>query len=71
MLLCKPHHKIESAKQAPILAKCLRVEARHLGARRPRQPFPKSTQTLKGPKRSHEGREPLSPRRMFEDTKRG
>jgi hypothetical protein len=66
MLLCKPHHKIESAKQAPILAKVLAVEARHLGVRRPKQPFPKSAQTLRGPKRSHEDRQSLSPRRMYE-----
>lgn len=42
-LLCEPCHDVESKKQAPVLAKVLRVEARHLGVRT------RSARKLKGP----------------------
>ena len=35
-LLCIPCHKEESASQAPVLAKVRAIEARHLGASRPK-----------------------------------
>jgi hypothetical protein len=41
LLLCKDHHKEESAIQAADLAKAIRVEARDLGADKPKRGFAK------------------------------
>lgn len=41
LLLCHPHHKEESAIQATDLAKAIRVEARNLGADKPKRGFAK------------------------------
>lgn len=65
-LLCKPCHKVLSKAQAPVLAKALRREAAHLGARRDKQPIksdPHALQSRSRPK--HEGRTGLPPRPMF------
>jgi hypothetical protein len=40
-LLCRDHHKEESAMQAADLAKAIRVEARDLGADKPKRGFAK------------------------------
>ena len=34
-LICKPHHRVETKQQVADLAKAVRVEAAHLGAKKP------------------------------------
>ena len=64
LYICKPCHKEESKKQAPILAKALRREARHLGAHRPKGTIKSAGFEKK--ERTHAGRAALPPRRIFE-----
>ena len=66
-LLCIPCHAEKTAKDKADIAKAKRREVAHLGARRSKQPFPKSQQTLRGPKRTHEGRPSLPPRKLYGD----
>lgn len=65
-LLCIDCHKAVTKAQAPVLAKVLRVEAKHLGARRDKQPIKSDPSALKSRRRPpHEGREPVPRREMF------
>ena len=62
-LLCLPCHKEKSKKDVADIAKAKRVEARHLGATRPKGKiksagFPKA-------ERKHAGRAPLPPRSIY------
>lgn len=60
------HRAHTSAVDMPAIAKAKRSEAAHVGARRPKQPM-KSGAKMRGPERTHEGRQSLSPRRLYED----
>jgi len=64
-LLCIPCHNAKTKTDVANIAKAKRVEAKHLGARRPRQPMPKGAK-LRGPERAHEGRQSLPPRQIYE-----
>ena len=65
-LLCIPCHAEKTKKDKADIAKAKRREAAHLGARRPKQPMPKGPK-LRGPRRTHEGRTSLPPRKLCED----
>ena len=69
MAICVPCHAEKTAKEdVPRIRKADRQTNAHAGARRPKQPM-RGGGSLKGPQRSHEDRESLSPRRMYEDAK--
>lgn len=68
MLICESCWRIKNPDDASKIAEAKRREASHLGARRPKQAI-KSGASLRGPERSHEGRQSLPPRKIYEDRK--
>jgi hypothetical protein len=47
VLLCKPCHDVVTKAQAPVLAKVLRVEAAHLGAKRVKAKIPSQPRAVR------------------------